>query len=55
MAGTGGGALGSCQTALSAGVTTFNRCKINKSGTGYVMRVADGSLFADSSPFNVAP
>jgi hypothetical protein len=55
VAGTGGGALGSCQTSLSAGVTTFARCKINKSGTGYVMRVSDGSLFADSNPFNVAP
>lgn len=55
VAGTGGGTIGSCVTSLSAGVTTFSRCKINKSGTGYVMRVSDGTLFADSSPFNVAP
>jgi trimeric autotransporter adhesin len=55
VAGTGGGALGSCATSLSAGVTTFSRCKINKSGTGYVMRVSDGTLFTDSNPFNVAP
>ena len=55
VAGTGGGAIGGCQTSLSAGVTTFARCKINKSGTGYVMRVSDGTLFADSNPFNVAP
>jgi hypothetical protein len=55
VAGTGGGSLGGCQTSLSAGVTTFSKCKINKSGTGYVMRVSDGTLFADSNPFNVAP
>jgi len=55
VAGTGGGALGGCQTTLSAGVTTFSRCKINKSGTGYVMRVSDGTLLVDSNPFNVAP
>jgi hypothetical protein len=55
VAGTGGGALGSCQASLSAGVTTFARCKVNKSGTGYVMRVSDGTLFVDSNPFNVAP
>ncbi|MGN6190342.1 MAG: hypothetical protein ACTHOE_15740 [Conexibacter sp.] len=55
VAGTGGGALGGCATSLSAGVTTFSRCKINKSGTGYVMRVSDGTLFTDSNPFNVAP
>jgi hypothetical protein len=55
VAGTGGGTIGSCVTSLSAGVTTFSRCKVNKSGTGYVMRASDGTLFADSNPFNVAP
>jgi len=55
VAGTGGGTISACQTTLSAGVTTFSRCKVNKSGTGYVMRVSDGTLFTDSSPFNVAP
>lgn len=55
VAGTGGGSLGGCQTSLSAGVTTFTKCKINKSGTGYVMRVSDGTLLTDSNPFNVAP
>ena len=55
VAGVGGGTVGACQTTLNAGVTTFSRCKVNKSGTGYVMRVSDGTLFADSSPFNVAP
>jgi trimeric autotransporter adhesin len=55
VAGTGGGALGSCSAALSSGVTTFSRCKINKSGTGYVLRASDGTLFTDSNPFNVAP
>jgi len=55
VAGTGGGTISACQTSLSAGVTTFSRCKINKSGTGYVMRVGDGTLFVDSNPFNVSP
>ena len=55
MAGTGGGALGSCSSTLSSGVTTFTKCKINKSGTGYVLRASDGTLFVDSNPFNVAP
>lgn len=55
VAGTGGGTIGSCATTLSAGVTTFSRCKVNKSGTGYVMRASDGTLFADSNPFNVSP
>jgi trimeric autotransporter adhesin len=55
VAGTGGGALGSCSAALSRGVTTFTRCKINKSGTGYVLRASDGTLFVDSAAFNVAP
>jgi hypothetical protein len=55
VAGTGGGALGGCQYTLSAGVATYSKCKVNKSGTGYVMRVSDGTLFTDSNPFNVAP
>jgi hypothetical protein len=53
VAGTGGGALGSCNGTLRAGVTTFRGCKINKSGTGYVIRVGDGTLSVDSSPFDV--
>ncbi|MFL5818104.1 MAG: hypothetical protein ACJ76L_10960 [Conexibacter sp.] len=55
VAGTGGGALGACTSSLSNGVTTFTKCKINKSGTGYVLRASDGTLFVDSTAFNVAP
>jgi hypothetical protein len=55
VAGTGGGSLSSCTSTLSNGVTTFSRCKITKSGSGYVLRASDGTLFVDSNPFTVAP
>ena len=53
-AGTGGGSLASCQYTLTNGVATFSKCKITRSGTGYVMRVGDGTLTVDSNPFNVS-
>jgi trimeric autotransporter adhesin len=54
VAGTGGGALGACSASLRNGVTAFTRCKINKSGTGYVLRASDTVLLVDSNPFNVS-
>lgn len=53
-AGTGGGSLNSCSYTLRNGVATFRNCKITRSGTGYVMRVTDGTLTVDSNPFNVS-
>jgi trimeric autotransporter adhesin len=55
-AGTGasGAALNSCSGSLSNGVTTFSGCKINKTGTGYVLQAADGALSVNSNPFDVS-
>ena len=39
--------------ALSAGVTTFSGCKIDKTGT-YVLTAGDGTRSVDSSSFTVS-
>ena len=52
--GPSGGSIGGCSASLSNGVTTFSRCKINKSGTGYVLQASDGTLSVNSNPFNVS-
>ena len=43
-----------CVGSLSNGVTTFSGCKVNKSGTGYVMQASDGTLSVNSNPFNIS-
>src|SRR5205823_6573033 len=52
--GTSGATLSGCSGSLTAGVTTFSGCKIDKSGTAYQLHASDGTLTADSSAFNVA-
>jgi hypothetical protein len=52
--GTGGATLSGCSGSLSAGVTTFSGCKIDKSGTGYKLRASASGLVVDSVAFNVA-
>ena len=47
-------ALNNCVGSLSNGVTTFSGCKINKTGTGYVMQASDGTLSVDSNPFDIS-
>ncbi len=39
--------------AAVAGIDTFTGCKIDKSGTGYVLVATSGTATAESSPFNV--
>ncbi len=51
--GAGGATLSGCSGSLSAGVTTFSGCNIDKVGTAYVLRASDGTLSATSSAFNV--
>src|SRR6185312_12077648 len=54
--GTSGAALSGCTSTTSAGVASFSGCKINKSGTGYMLTATDGTdgLSATSSSFTVA-
>ncbi|MBS1870441.1 MAG: hypothetical protein JSS99_12345 [Actinobacteria bacterium] len=54
VTGPGGGSVGGCQQVLAGGVTTFSRCKVNKTGTNYVFHVTDGLLSADSNPFTIS-
>jgi hypothetical protein len=52
--GTQGAQIAACGSTRTNGVTTFSGCKINRSGTGYVLRGSDGTLSVDSNPFNVS-
>jgi len=52
--GSAGAALSGCVGALSAGVTTFSGCKIDKSGSSYVLRASDRAFTVDSASFNVS-
>jgi hypothetical protein len=51
----GSGTLsGTTTAAVSSGVATFSTLSINKTGIGYTLTAADGSLInATSSPFNI--
>ena len=51
--GANGASLNSCSASLSNGVTTFSGCKINKTGTGYVLQADDSTLSVESNPFNI--
>lgn len=54
--GTSGATLSNCSSSQSSGVTTFRSCRINRTGTGYVLRATDSArtpLIADSSAFSV--
>jgi autotransporter-associated beta strand protein len=53
----GSGTLsGTLTVAASSGTATFSTLSINKTGTGYTLTAADGSLTqATSAPFNVTP
>jgi hypothetical protein len=54
--GTVGAAISNCSSSQSSGVTTFRNCRINRTGTGYVLRATDNArvpLTADSTAFNV--
>jgi hypothetical protein len=46
--------LNNCVGSPSNGVTTFSGCRINKSGTGFVMQASDGTLSILSNPFNIS-
>lgn len=52
--GTRGAVLSGCGGTLVNGVTTFSGCKIDRSGSGYVLRASDGTLSVDATAFNVA-
>jgi hypothetical protein len=52
--GTAGATLGGCSARARQGVTTFDGCKIDKAGTGYVLRASDRALTVDSAAFDVA-
>ncbi len=54
--GTGatGASLSGCTQVHSSGVTTFSGCKIDKSGSGYVLHAAASALTVDSNPFNIS-
>jgi hypothetical protein len=52
--GTSGATLSNCSSSQSNGVTTFRSCRLNRTGTGYVLRASDRTpLTADSTAFNV--
>jgi autotransporter-associated beta strand protein len=53
----GGGTLsGTTTVAASGGIATFNTLSINKTGTGYTLTAADGSLTGTTSgSFNITP
>jgi hypothetical protein len=47
---------GTTDVAAVAGEATFSDLKIDKTGTGYVLRATSGTLLlADSTPFNITP
>ncbi|HZV74023.1 MAG TPA: hypothetical protein VFF79_09940, partial [Conexibacter sp.] len=52
--GASNASLNNCNANLSSGVTTFSGCKINKSGTGYILQASDGTLSVDSNPFTIS-
>jgi hypothetical protein len=52
--GASGATLSGCSENHSSGVTTFSGCKIDKSGTGYVLHAAASALTVDSNPFNMS-
>ncbi len=51
--GTAGAVLSQCDASRSSGITTFDNCEINRSGSGYRLRASDGTLTGDSPAFNV--
>jgi hypothetical protein len=52
--GTSGATLSNCSSSQRSGVTTFSSCRLNRTGTGYVLRASDRTpLTADSTAFNV--
>jgi hypothetical protein len=53
--GTNGASVSGCTSTRVSGVTTFRSCRIDRAGTGYVLRGADGTLTGDSAAFNVTP
>jgi len=52
--GTSGATLSNCSASQSNGVATFRSCRVNRTGTGYVLRASDRTpLTADSSAFSI--
>ncbi len=50
----GGGTLSGCSETTTAGVATFNGCKIDKPGNGYTLVASDGTLQpGTSNAFNI--
>ena len=51
--GTSGATLSSCTGTPANGVTTFSGCKIDTTGTGYVLTASDGTFSKNSASFGV--
>ena len=51
--GSGSASLSGCAVALDNGVGTFSGCEIDTAATGYRLHATDGTLSADSTPFDV--
>ncbi len=52
--GTSGAVLSGCSGTLSSGVVVFSGCKIDQTGTGYVLTATDGTFVIDSASFDVS-
>jgi trimeric autotransporter adhesin len=51
--GTAGASLTNCSRTLTAGVSSFRNCEINRVGEDYVLRASDGTRTANSDAFDV--